>query len=226
MRYAIYHLPQEDLGQWGGDWLGWDLRQRRAVAPPLRGDLPRPQAELTEVPRRYGFHATMKAPMPLADGVSPEDLARALAEIAHSQPAFDMAMSLRWDWGFLALRPVAPPPALAALEKALVTGLDRFRAPLSDADRARRNPEQLSENARAHLENWGYPHVLDLFHYHLTLSGPITADEGASLAQALEPELAPLITRPMPVSRIALVAERPDRHFHLVEEFALTGQKG
>lgn len=226
MRYAIYHLPEGALGQWGASWLGWDIRSATAAGAVDLPPLPRPRDELTQVPRRYGFHATMKAPMHLAPGSSVDELRQALAGIAQSQPAFTMEMALKWDWGFLALRPIDPPAALGALEAALVTGLDRFRAPLTPQDRARRHPERLSERACAHLDQWGYPHVLDLFHYHLTLTGHVSPEESAALADALAPSLAPLIAQPMPVTRIALVAEATDRHFHLIEEFPLLGASG
>lgn len=239
MRYAVYHLPQGDLGHWGSAWLGWDARKRhdataasdaqpKGEAPPRRNGaaLPRTQGELTATPRRYGFHATMKAPMHLAEGRSLVELRARLGEIAATNTGFAMEMALNWDWGFLALRPLVQPPELMALEAALVTGLDDFRAPLSEQDRARRHPERLSPTAREHLDRWGYPHVLDLFHYHLTLSGAITEQEGATLAQAFEPELAPLLARPMPVAAIALVAEGPDKHFRLIEEFPLEAGAG
>lgn len=234
MRYAVYHLPEGELGHWGSAWLGWDLRGNRADAAGTQMEapaaaavrrngsaLPRPHSELTATPRRYGFHATMKAPMHLAEGQSLDGLRTRLREVVAGQTAFGMEMALNWDWGFLALRPLVQPPALMALEAALVTGLDEFRAPLSDHDRARRHPERLSQAARDHLDRWGYPHVLELFHYHLTLTGAITEEEGARLAQAFEPELAPLLARPMPVARIALVAEGADKHFRLIEEFPL-----
>jgi len=34
----------------------------------------------------------------------------------------------------------------------------------------RRNPDQLSQRQRDYLERYGYPHVLDDFHFHMTLS--------------------------------------------------------
>ena len=51
---------------------------------------------------------------------------------------------------------------------------DRYRAPLSAEDRARRELGQLlSEPEREHLERWGYPYVLDRFRFHMTLTGPL-----------------------------------------------------
>lgn len=221
MRYAVYHLPEGALGTWGAHWLGWDVRHGEASQHPEIANLPRPIDALSAVPRRYGFHATMKAPLRLAAGTDRHQMAVALKNICASHRPFAMQMRLHWDWGFLCLRPVAQSEALVALEADLVRKLDRFRAPLSPEDLARRNPERLSPPARAHLDRWGYPHVLDLFHYHLTLSGAITADEGEALAAALGADLAPLLAAPMPVGALALVEEGADKHFTLIEEIPL-----
>ena len=70
-RYAIYYAsPQHsDLDRFGAQHLGYDAWSGE--------DLPFPEQvvqmvpdwrELTEDPRKYGFHATLKAPMALADG--------------------------------------------------------------------------------------------------------------------------------------------------------------
>ena len=143
MRYAVYHLPQGELGDWGSAWLGWDARESHAdsasagdhgaeiraaadLGRPATGGatgsgarngaaLPRPQSVLTATPRRYGFHATMKTPMHLAEGQSIDALREALRELAGGHKVFGMEMALNWDWGFLALRPTAQPAALMAL---------------------------------------------------------------------------------------------------------------
>ncbi|MDF3607409.1 DUF1045 domain-containing protein [Paracoccus sp. DMF-8] len=220
-RYAIYHLPDGALGRWGAEWLGWDARRGRALPhPDIAGLDP---ATLTATPRRYGFHATMKAPFHLAEGVGPDDLADALQVLAGRHAPFDMALHLSQDWGFLALRPAATPPtALAALESALVRGLDRFRAPLTARDIARRRPEALPPQARAHLGDWGYPFVLDLFHYHLTLTGALPAADLTRISAALAPQLPGLLARPMPVAAMALAGEDQDGFFHRIAEFPLT----
>ena len=43
---------------------------------------------LTTEPRRYGFHATIKAPFRLAEDASPSDLSAALAELADAEKPF------------------------------------------------------------------------------------------------------------------------------------------
>src|SRR5882757_4918155 len=76
-RYAIYYAPTPDsaLNRFGAQMLGYDahgsddLPFPDGVAPDWR--------ELTEDPRKYGFHATLKAPMALADGKTEAQLAAA-----------------------------------------------------------------------------------------------------------------------------------------------------
>lgn len=223
MRYAIYHLPSGKLGSWGNSWLGWDVRTSDELSHREIAALPHSWADLVSTPQRYGFHATIKAPFGPADGVSAETVEAALREILAKHAPFAMEMELRSDWGFAALRPKSPPPALAALEADVVTLLDPLRAPLSDSDRERRKPHLLDDGARAHLDRWGYPHVLDRFHYHLTLSGPLTPADGDALAQCLLPDLAPMIESPMPVATLALVEEGADKRFRLIAELPLGG---
>ncbi|MGE3921493.1 MAG: DUF1045 domain-containing protein [Lautropia sp.] len=124
--------------------------------------------------RRYGFHATLKAPFRLAAGGTPEQLQAAATAIAASRPAFTLP-PLRVDLldGFAALRADAD-GELQSLADALVMGLDPFRAPLDEADRRRRRVERLDPPARALLERWGYPFVLSNWRFHLTLTGPLS----------------------------------------------------
>ena len=65
--------------------------------------------------------------------------------------------------------------------------------------------------------------VLELFHYHLTLSGPLSAEGAAALRAALLPHLAPLIAAPMTVAAVALMGEDEAGFFHLIEEIGLRG---
>lgn len=220
-RYAIYHLPEGALGDLGSAWLGWDARAGQVPARPSR--LPEGASALTSTPMRYGFHATLKAPFRLAEGISAADLAREAGRICTNLAPFEMQLDLRCDWGFVMLRPQAQPPELLALERAVVTGLDHLRAPLRPEDRARRRPDDLPPAARAHLDQWGYPFVLELFNYHLTLSNGLHAPQAEALMADLAPAFAPLIAQPMPVRAIALVAENADGRLQMIDEFPLRG---
>jgi hypothetical protein len=220
-RYAVYHLPGGMLGDFGSAWLGWDARNGLVHLRPE--GLPAEAEALTDTPRRYGFHATLKAPFRLAPDRSPDELALALRLACDHLAPFVLELAPRIDWGFLALRPHSQPPALLALESALVTRLDTFRAPMTGDERDRRNPDSLPQTARAHLDHWGYPFVLELFQYHLTLSGQLSPPLAEALRLAIEPHLEPLIAAPMPVQAVALMGEDEQGRFHMIEEVPLRG---
>jgi hypothetical protein len=220
-RYAIYHLPTGPLGDFGAGWLGWDART--GLPAPRPAGLPDEAEALTEVPRRYGFHATLKAPFRLAEGRGPDDLALGLQLLCDHLAPFSLALEPRSDWGFVSLRPRHQPPELLALESSLVTRLDEFRAPLTAQEYDRRRPDALPAQARKHLDHWGYPFVLELFHYHLTLSGPLPPAGAEALCEALRPALAPLIAVPQPVTSVALMGEDAAGFFHLIEDVPLRG---
>lgn len=126
-RFAVYHLPDGELGDFGAAWLGWDLRSGTAVAHPE--GLDEAARDATATPRRYGFHATLKAPFRLAQGRELSELALALRMICDRLAPFALDLVPSRDWGFAALRPGQQPPELVALESSVVTRLDEFRAP-------------------------------------------------------------------------------------------------
>lgn len=220
-RFAIYHLPEGELGDFGAAWLGWDARSGAAAQRPLVPGLAGTAEELTSVPRRYGFHATLKAPFRLAEGHSVDDLALRTALVCDHLAPFLLDLQVSVDWGFVALRPSDPPVELMALEQALVTRLDDLRAALTPAERERRRPDALPPRARAHLDHWGYPFVLDLFNYHLTLSNSLPPAEAGALAAALRPVLAPMIAAPMQVRAVALMGEDDEGRMHRIEDYPL-----
>ena len=220
-RFAVYHLPDGELGDFGAAWLGWDLRSGTAVAHPE--GLDEAARDATATPRRYGFHATLKAPFRLAQGRELSELALALRMICDRLAPFALDLVPSRDWGFAALRPGQQPPELVALESSVVTRLDEFRAPLTPQEYDRRRPEALPAQARKHLDHWGYPFVLDLFSYHLTLSDGMAARAAGAVLDLLSPRLSPLIAAPMRVNEAALVGEDEAGFFHLIEEFPLRG---
>ena len=222
-RFAIYHLPDGPLADMGSAWLGWDARQGMAPPRPDVAEVAGDAEALTSVPMRYGFHATLKAPFRLREGHDVQDLARRTALVCDQLAPFALELELRCDWGFVMLRPCVQTPALQALEQALVTRLDDLRAPLTPAEYARRQPELLPERARAHLDHWGYPFVLDQFNYHLTLSNGLPKPEAEALRDALAPTFAPLIAQPMQVHSVALLAEEGDGRMRMIREFPLRG---
>lgn len=226
-RYAIYWAPEAGsaLARFGAAWFGWDA-ETATEAPrlPVRG-LPAPVEELTATARRYGFHATLKPPFPLATGETRCGLEAALEALVGDIAAFDApALELRDDLGFPALRPQSPCRDLDGLAARCVTMLDRFRAPPLEAELQRRRAVGLSAAEEANLIRWGYPYVLDAFRFHVTLT-PAVAPEGfAVLSTALAPHLDDVIGSPLPVREVCLFGDPGDgQPFHLLSRHALCG---
>ena len=149
LRYAVYVAPPPESALWrfGSDVIGRDAasgQQRPGFA--AAGFDAEAWRDMTSEPRRYGFHATIKAPFRLAEDASLSDLSAALAALAHANRPFAAgplavsALSLAEGAAFVALTPRAPSTEIAQLEERIVVGLDAFRAPLDESERARRDP--------------------------------------------------------------------------------------
>lgn len=227
-RYAVYFTPDGDaLTSFGASWLGWDIDEGQPVDHPRLPDLPQAQiAAMTQQPRRYGFHATLKPPFALAPGGSVASLLDDLREICVTQPPVQLAQGLRLAVldGFVALIPAQGNEALQRLAANLVTGLDFHRAPLTDADRARRNPDALTAVQRDNLDRWGYPWVMSEFRFHMTLTGRLPAPQADRVMAALDPVLTPLISGPFDLGAVTLVGEDADGMFHRIARMRLTGR--
>jgi 2'-5' RNA ligase len=184
VRYAIYYAPDAASALWrfGSRVLGYDARIGRNVPllAPAGMSLANWERATTD-PRRYGFHATLKAPFRLALGMSEAALLDAAKRIAAGlRPvdlgACDVRVVAAGDTaGFVAITPSSPPEALAQLERAVVEAFEPLRAPLDPAERERRRPQQLTERQRRYLDRYGYPYVLEEFAFHMTLSGLLDA---------------------------------------------------
>lgn len=189
-RYAVYFSPRRHT-PWalaGASWLGRSvdgdpvLRQRVPAGWSLAEF-----AAATAEPRRYGWHATLKAPFHLVRSETRERLFDAVRNLAAQTPAFPLPPMIPERLGnFLALRPASPCPRLQALATACVTGLQPFAAPLDEAELARRRRAGLSPRQEAALRSWGYPFVLEDFRFHMTLTGNLAALPAARVRELLD----------------------------------------
>lgn len=169
---------------------------------------------LTVHPRRYGFHATLKAPFALADGATADDLTGAVAAFAAARGAVTLPAVRPVTIGsFRALVPTGDTTAVDALESEVVRAFEPFRAPLTEADIARRRPERLTPRQRALLDEVGYPHALDEFRCHLTLTDALDgslADSGDETDAAIAAHFAEFDGVDVPLGALAVFVE-PDR---------------
>lgn len=212
MRYALYFTPPADdpLIRSAAAWLGRDAFSGESLAVEETGPFPAEAfAALTEDPRRYGFHATIKAPFELAEGQSEDALVERYREFCASCSAFDIPSIVVGQLGpFFALIPAETHPPLQDFAAAVVEAFEPFRAPLSEADIARRKPERLSEAQRAHLLRWGYPYVMEEFRFHMTLTGPIEPTQAETMRQLTTARFAAFTDKPLRISGLALFVER------------------
>jgi hypothetical protein len=224
-RYAVFHAPAAGpLADFGGAWLGWDpLAGRRCAHPALPG-LPRPAAALTEGARRSGFHATLKPPFRLADGLDVADLHRAIEAVAAGLPPVMLdALHLAQLDGFLALVPTGPATDVAMLAARLVDSLDMFRAPLDEAELAARRALGLTPLQDELLRTWGHPFVMEEFRFHMTLTDRLSKAETSAVASVLRPAVEPLAPSPFRLRDICLFGEGQDGMFRNLHRYTLSG---
>lgn len=226
-RYAIYFFPnpQSQLAELGQDWLGRSVDVATYEASPprdLEPELDRQTwRDVTEAPRVYGFHATLKAPFRLAAGESRNSLENAVADVASSSAPFLLPpLQVTALGGFLALCLSELSAGMAALADHCVIALDRLRAPLSAAERAKRNPERLTDRQRDHLDRWGYPYVREDFLFHMTLTGNLAAELRDKVSPVLRRRMAPLSQTTHHVDRVSLFHQpQPRAPFVMIRQF-------
>ncbi|QFT91804.1 hypothetical protein FIU86_03050 [Roseovarius sp. THAF9] len=223
-RYAVYHTPQGVLGGFGADWLGWDVESGTPTTPPEIDGLPAPWDDITSTPRKYGFHATIKPPFHLAEGWTETDLLTAFT--THCDLAAPLTLDgleLAQLGRFLAFVPTGNTSPLNRLAADTVRTLDPFRAPLTNADLARRRAAGLTPEQDALLLQWGYPYVMDQFRCHYTLSGKLPKAQATRLRAVLQDHVASLIPQPFRIDTLSLCAEDAEGRFHVVHRATLSG---
>ncbi len=188
-RYAVYFAPDLDGPWWehAGYWLGRCAASQQHFSQPLiAGVSPARLTAFTAHPRRYGFHATMRAPFVLSERYQFDDLVDRVNALCQTIEPFVLPRLRvnRLDQ-FIALTPERDLQQVKDLESQCVTSLQELVEPLSSAELARRRQVTLSPVEDALLVRWGYPYVLDRFRFHFSLTG--------SLEQATEAEISALM---------------------------------
>lgn len=231
-RYGIYFAPNatSELWHFGSSVIGYDASTGL--------DVPHHQTDgfeaehwsaLTAESRRYGFHATLKAPFRLTTGVDEPQLIFAVRKIAASMAALPLGpLSVRRMGRFIVLRPEEGGAAVSRLAARVVDALEPLRAPLNGEELARRLREPLSTRQVTYLERYGYPHVLEDFRFHMTLAGPIEPE----LLESVESVLRASFARHVPNAGTiidGLTIFRQDRRterFRIIHRALLSGATG
>jgi putative phosphonate metabolism protein len=226
MRYAIYYAPRETetLHDLASQWLGRDvLRGANREQPiPIPGIA---LGELTQEPRRYGFHATLKPPFALAASATATALLLAVHALARRfAPVPVPGLRITWLNDFFALTALGDQQAVNELAAGCVADLDSFRAPPTLAELTRRRTATLSERQERLLHRWGYPYVMEDYRFHMTLTGKTDAATAAAVEPALAAHFAPVLNTPLVIDALSVFVEpAPDEPFVFLSRVPLEG---
>jgi putative phosphonate metabolism protein len=225
-RYAIYYVPAPgtELDRFGARLLGYDAFSGE--------ELPFPDSvtqavtdwrDITQDPRKYGFHATVKAPLSLAkDKTESELLAACEAFAGKPRPIPVIKPVIDSISGFIAVVPAQPSPELERLAADCTSEFDSFRAPPTSEDRARRNPSALTPRQREHLDRWGYPYVIEDFRFHMTLTGRLDAGRRGPVLTMLRNRFSAVGLETLAVDRIAVFRQDdPRSRFRILDHWKL-----
>ncbi len=222
MRYALYYIPEQQspLASLGASLLGWDLYDavprcsKSILASFEKTGLTLSENmlhDMTQEARRYGLHATLKAPFYLAEGHDEEQLIQAVDTFAATQKAFNLpALQVKRMGDFFALalqntEQHTEPNAEQNRQKIYdfaaqcLRQFEPFRRPPTAMELARRRQKPLSPRQEEYLLRFGYPYVLEDFRFHITLchvpSGQSREDAmwNASLQEALSSVFSPCL---------------------------------
>jgi putative phosphonate metabolism protein len=223
-RFAVYYLPcpGSPLQRFGDKWLGWSITDGEFINH-LKGQIPATEhAKITVTPQKYGFHGTLKPPLRLKDEFGQNELINAVHHIAKMHHPFMMpGLILQVVDQFMALVPMEHSPAMHNLASALVTGLDSFRKAPTQEETTRRLSVELTSRQTELLEAWGYPYVLDEFHFHLTLTGKLEKDQILKIQNYLQEQISPMLEQPIEVKDVAVVGQMENGMFTLIERVPL-----
>jgi putative phosphonate metabolism protein len=226
-RYAIYYAAAQGstLDRFGAQLLGYDVFNGEYLPFPdgMVETMPDWRA-ITGDPRKYGFHATLKAPMVLADGKTESELLAACESFArspHAIPVIKPVVNAIGD--FIAVVASQRSAELEQLAADAVTAFDGFRSPLTSADRARRNPERLTPRQRDYLDRWGYPYVMEEFRFHMTLTGRLPDQRREAVLAELRRRFAVLQLAELAIDAVAVFRQQDTKsRFRIVQRFELT----
>lgn len=224
-RFAIYFAPSATSNLWerAATWLGRDANDGDLFNGPVAGIDRDRLLNLTQSANRYGFHATLKAPMALADGYNEADLRAALDEFAARHRPVNLGkLRLASLQGFLALMVDGENEALADFAAHVVEDFDPFRAPMSTKDYAARASKGLNERQIELLGAYGYPYVFEQFRFHMTLTDRLGDEDAQDIAQAAATWFGPVLEDEVILDRLSLFHEpEAGKPFRRVGDFRL-----
>ena len=221
MRFAIYYAPESNslLHQLGSHWLGHDALTGAALDQPGEGLL----IGKTEAAKRYGFHATLKAPFHLRHGKFEQHVkqeARQLATVLN--PVTIDRLTVCEIEGFLALVPETQSAEIDSFAAACVRSFDHLRKETDAGELARRHEAGLTLRQSQQIADWGYPYVFEDFRFHITLTKKLHGEDLRSAKVLAENHFAAVNGKPLTINNISIFAE-PDGggQFQIIEQLSI-----
>jgi hypothetical protein len=207
-RFAIYFAPERG-----------SLLDERAEAWLVRPEI----APRAVSARRYGFHATLKAPMRL--GRSRHELEATLERFAATHAPVPLEhFDVRLLDGFLALTTEPQPKRLTDFAAEVVVAFDPFRAPLDAAERGRRLQAPLAPRQIELLDRYGYPYVLEEFRFHMTLTDRLSLGLEDEMVAEARAWFATALSGPIALDRLVVFCEpTPGADFVRLDDYPLRG---
>jgi Protein of unknown function (DUF1045) len=226
-RFAIYFAPPaaNALNQRAAEWLGRDPSSEVPVEAHGTGVDPLHLRGVTRSARRYGFHATVKAPFALAHGTTLAKLEEALEFFTRRLEGVAVGpVELRLLDGFLALVPIHQEERLTHFVQTVVEAFEPFRAPLSAADReARISRGGLTERHIELLDRFGYHYTAEEFRFHMTLTDRLVATDREDIVAAAEKWFASVVPDQLYLDGLSLFHEaEPGAPFRRTADFPLS----
>ena len=230
IRYAIYFAPRPESTWWnfGSAWLGRDAATGMAGSAT---SLPLPmefhdaeRTAMVDVPRQYGFHATLKPPFRLAVGCTPADVYFQAAMLAPSlNPLCITPLSLAEIGPFVGLRAPEADAGLMRLAAQCVVTFDYLRALPDVGERQRRQQAGLTSRQTALLNQWGYPYVFDEFLFHLTLTNRLSPETRARVMRILLPLIDDLNCEPLVLDALVIFEQHGNAPFRMTRRYGFNG---
>jgi hypothetical protein len=228
-RYAVYFAPRLESAWWqaGSKWLGrCAARSERRPQPAFPGISESQLEQATLAPRRYGWHATLRAPFALAPGVTRHQLQSLLRELGEALQSFQMPpMKVARLGNFLALVPVERCAAIDEVARTCLINLHPLAKPPTPEEFDRRRAATLSPEEEFLLAKWGYPFVMERFRFHMSLTGALDGVE-PTIVHRLEEAARSWFSElpPLAFSSLTLFAEpMPMSEFIVIEQIDLRG---
>jgi len=216
VRYAIYFVPEPGtaIALLGSALLGRDSETGNPLPQVHLADFSQQRLhDLTEAARRYGLHATLKAPFFLKKGMTERDLMLSAACFVMGRQTITLPqLELSRIGSFFALVPpeesqeeLTAIECINTLAADATVFFDPFRDAPSEQEFTRREPQKLTARQRALLAEWGYSYVFDEYRFHITLTDKLSdSGEARRMEECLRAYFTPVCNEAMVVSSICI----------------------